>query len=452
MTIGKDVVICGAGISGIAAAHALAHSGLRNILLIDERPPLTLTSAQSSECYRNWWPDPAMLALMNRSIDLMEQLAAESGNALRMNRRGYLYVTADEGSLTLRRQRWHRISQLGAGPLRVHTESVSAYVPHAADGHEGQPIGADLLLDPDLIRKHFPGLSPNIVAALHVRRAGWLSAQQFGMLLLERALALGVEFASGKITGVSTGGGRIKEVALASGERIGCGAFVNAAGPFLAPVARMQDLELPVFCELHFKAVVRDHLGVVARNAPLLIWSDPQLLPWADDERTHLSSDPETAWLTQQFPAGVHTRPEGSAESRTILMLWEYRRSSRTEPVWPLSLDLTFPEVALRGLSAMLPRLRDYFGRIPRAQLDGGHYTKTPENRPIVGPTALENSFIIGASSGFGIMSACAAAELLAQHVTGAALPMYASDFALARYDQPGYLDAALAAAENGQL
>src|SRR5215208_4439482 len=95
-----NVVICGAGITGVAAAHFLSGAGIDNIVLLDERPPLSLTSDRSTECYRNWWPDADMLALMNRSIDLMEVLAAESGNIFRMNRRGYLYVTAKESRIT----------------------------------------------------------------------------------------------------------------------------------------------------------------------------------------------------------------------------------------------------------------------------------------------------------------------------------------------------------------
>jgi glycine/D-amino acid oxidase-like deaminating enzyme len=92
-----DVVICGAGISGCRrCAYFLQKAGVKNILLIDERPPLSFTSDRSTECYRNWWPDAEMLALMNRSIDLMEGLADESGNVFQMNRRGYLYVTAQE--------------------------------------------------------------------------------------------------------------------------------------------------------------------------------------------------------------------------------------------------------------------------------------------------------------------------------------------------------------------
>src|SRR3990170_3663231 len=72
MTKKAGVVICGAGISGVAAAYFLSKAGVKNILLLDERPPLSFTSDRSTECYRNWWPDAEMLALMNCSIDLME--------------------------------------------------------------------------------------------------------------------------------------------------------------------------------------------------------------------------------------------------------------------------------------------------------------------------------------------------------------------------------------------
>src|SRR5207247_1696537 len=71
------------------------------VVLGDEGWPLSLTSDKSMECYRNWWPGPGddMVALMNRSIDLLEELARESDNLFRLNRRGYLFATADPGQV-----------------------------------------------------------------------------------------------------------------------------------------------------------------------------------------------------------------------------------------------------------------------------------------------------------------------------------------------------------------
>ena len=142
-----EVVICGAGIAGISLAHQLARvHGMRRVVLIDERPPLTLTSDKSSEAYRNWWPGPddAMIRLMNRSIDLLEELAAASGNRFLMNRRGYLWCTADPIRAEDYREHGLKAAAEGAGELRIHTGRMSDpdYRPHRADGWKDQPEGA----------------------------------------------------------------------------------------------------------------------------------------------------------------------------------------------------------------------------------------------------------------------------------------------------------------------
>jgi glycine/D-amino acid oxidase-like deaminating enzyme len=138
------------------------------------------------------------------------------------------------------------------------------------------------------------------------------------------------------------------------------------------------------------------------------------------------------------MPGGAHTRPEGGADSDIILLLWEYL-TREIEPVFPPPLDEMYPEAALRGMSAMLPGFSGYFDKPPRPTLDGGYYTKTQENRPLVGALPVSGAYVIGALSGYGLMAACAAGELLAQHVAGGKLPGYASAFALERYDDLQY-------------
>jgi glycine/D-amino acid oxidase-like deaminating enzyme len=446
-----DILICGAGITGVAASHFLSKAGIRNILLVDERPPLSFTSDRSTEGYRNWWPDPEMLALTNRSIDLMETFADESGNVIRMNRRGYLYVTADESRIAELETAARATSSLGAGPIRVHSSAAASYEPASVEGFHDQPTGADLLIGNELIRKHFPYLTDRAVAALHVRRAGWLSAQQLGMYLLETARTRGVRFESGRVTGVDVANGHVTGVRLSSGERVASPIFINAAGPYFKEVGKLLGVDLPIQTELHLKAALKDPLGVVGREAPLLILADPQLLPWEEEERLALAEEDETRWLTDMFPSGAHVRPEGSGESQTILMLWDYQ-TRLMEPVWPPRLDEQYPEVVLRGLATMLPRLKEYFNKMPRPQLDGGYYTKTRENRPLVGPMGVEGAYLTGAVSGYGIMSACGVGELLAAHVTGIELPSYAKAFELSRYDDIDYAKSLENWSTSGQL
>ena len=83
MAHSSRIVVCGAGIAGVAAAYALAEHGASDVTIVEPGNPLSLTSDKSTEAYRNWWPGPdwAMTAFMNRSIDLIEGIARQTGRA-----------------------------------------------------------------------------------------------------------------------------------------------------------------------------------------------------------------------------------------------------------------------------------------------------------------------------------------------------------------------------------
>ncbi|HET9211220.1 MAG TPA: FAD-dependent oxidoreductase, partial [Thermoanaerobaculia bacterium] len=86
-----------------------------------------------------------------------------------------------------------------------------------------------------------------------------------------------------------------------------------------------------------------------------------------------------------------------------------------------------------------------------RPYVDGGYYCKTRENRLLVGPTPVAGNYLLCGMSGYGIMASQAAAELLAAYIVGGALPAYAPEFALSRYQDPAYL-AKMEAMTSGQL
>jgi len=122
------------------------------------------------------------------------------------------------------------------------------------------------------------------------------------------------------------------------------------------------------------------------------------------------------------------------------------------DPVWPLPGDLLYPEIVLRGLMRMIPGLRGYTDKVPKPYIDGGYYTKTSENLPLIGKMPVDGTFIIGALSGFGMMASCAAGELLASHVLGDQLPTYAPAFSLERYSDLTYLQSRERWQPSGQL
>jgi glycine/D-amino acid oxidase-like deaminating enzyme len=446
-----EVVICGAGIAGISAAYHLAvRRGVRGVVLVDDQPPLSVTSDKSTECYRNWWPGPGdtMVRFMGRSIDLLEELAGESGNRFVMNHNGYVYLTADPARAAEMERGAREISALGAGPLRIHRglPGDPPYPEERFDSLDSPANGADLVLDRARILRRFPFLPPDVTAMLHARRCGWLSAQQLGMYLLEQAREHGLRQVNARIEEVIVRAGRVEGVRLSGGgvEDGGTNAtrcFVNAAGPLSREVGRKSGVELPLFNELHGKVMFEDYLGILPRELPMMIWRDPVTLPWSGGEREALAADPELRWLTETLPPGVHFRPEGGRDSRWHLLLWTYH-VERREPVFPAVMDPYYPEVVVRGLVRMVPALAEYLGpKMRRPYVDGGYYCKTRENRPLIGPTPVEGNHLLCGMSGFGIMACQAAAELLAAHIVGADLPDYASDFLLSRYQDPAYLE-----------
>jgi glycine/D-amino acid oxidase-like deaminating enzyme len=444
------VIVAGAGIAGISTAYHLAvRQGVRDVILLDPREPMTLTSDKGTQGYRNWWPGPddTMLRFVSHSIDLLEALANESDNAFRLSRRGYLFATARDDGVEQLRVAARAVSGFGMGELREH-RGAGTYAPALAEGFRDQPTGADLLLDGEATRA-FPYLSEETRAALHIRRAGWLNAVALGNWLLRRAVAAGVQCRRDRLTSVDHTGGRVRAVGLASGSRIEAEQLIIAAGPELPSVVDALGLDLPVFHELHAKLTVRDPRGVMARSAPFSIWIDPVQLAWGADEREALGASAATRRLLEPFPAGVHARPVDGPHGDELYVIWTYHNAP-TDFVWPPRFDSHYGEICLRGLAGMMPGMAAYFGTAHR--VDGGYYCRTRENRPLIGPLPIEGVFVVGALGGSGIMSAQAAAELVVAHVTGSTLPSYAHWFLPSRYDDPVYRAAIEQWGDVGQL
>jgi glycine/D-amino acid oxidase-like deaminating enzyme len=449
----QKIVICGAGIAGVAAAYylAVAH-GVEDVTIVEQGNPLSLTSDKSTEAYRNWWPGPdrAMTAFMNHSIDLLEEIARVTDNRINLNRRGYVFATADAGKIDFLQTMAKIAETRGGGPARLHDTVSSAYTPSPERGFDFTLDGADVITDAGLIRRHFPYLSPDTIAVAHARRAGWLSAQQLGSVMLEAARERGVKLVRGKVVGIDAGE-RIRAVEIErDGERCSLDAthVVLAAGPMQKQMAQMIGIELPVYAERHHKVSFADTNGV-PRLAPMMIWLDAQRLPWSADERAALEADDEARWLLHEFPAGVHGRPDGA---HATIVLFNHHGEA-VEPEFPLPEPPPhYAEIALRGMSTMVPALQAYAGRSTRPYVDGGYYVKTRENRPLIGPGPIDGAYVSCAYSGFGVMASCASGDLIARHITGATLPDYAPAFLLSRYQDSEYRALLDAWGDGGQL
>ncbi|MGN6572801.1 MAG: NAD(P)/FAD-dependent oxidoreductase [Pseudolabrys sp.] len=454
MTARRKVVICGAGIAGIAAAWSLTTAfGADDVTIVDQDRPLSLTSDKSTEAYRNWWPGPdwEMTAFMDRSLDLIEDIARATGNRINLNRRGYVFASADASKTDFLAAMAQSAETRGAGTARFHDTAKSVYTPSPEHGFDFALTGADVVTDRDMIRRHFPYLSPDTAVIAHVRRAGWLSAQQLGAVMAETVRARGVKFLRGEVVGFRTHGNSVDAVEIAAGggrEIIEASHVVLAGGPFQQKLAALIGVTLPITAERHRKVSFQDNLGAMPRSAPMMIWLDEQYLPFDADERAALAADPDFAWALEKFPAGVHGRPDGAYAA---LVLFNHHGEA-VEPTFPLPDAPHYAEIALRGMATMVPALQAYRGNPPRPYVDGGYYVRTRENRPLIGPAGPDGVLASCAYSGFGIMASAAGGELVASHIMEAPLPRYAPAFLPSRYDDPHYRAALETWGDGGQL
>ena len=449
-----EILVIGAGMAGLATAYYLAVEHKRSrLLIVDEGQPMALTSAQSGENYRNWWPHPTMAAFTDHSTDLMEDIARRTDNRIHMTRRGYLLVTRDEKPDDLLRQLDAGYGASSASLIRQHEGSSQTYAPALSADWQTAPDGVDVLRGRDLIRRYYPAFDNQIATALHIRRAGDISGQQLGQYMLETMRPLGAQFQQARVVGIARTDRFLVDV-VADGERQGIKAdiIVNAAGPFASHISAMHGEKLPMHNVLQQKIAFVDRDRAVDRKMPFAIDLDGQTLAWSPEEREALAAAPELARLLAPMPGSIHCRPDGGDHGQWIKLGWAFN-SEPSEPTREPELNPYFPEIVLRAASRLQPALRQYLGALPRDRIHyGGFYPMTKENWPLIGPARTPGVFLTAALSGYGTMSACAAGDLCARAVVGAASPSFASVLSLARYENKVLMDELNSAESRGLL
>jgi glycine/D-amino acid oxidase-like deaminating enzyme len=415
------IVICGAGIAGIATAYYLLKKDPgRKVCLIDKNQPMSFTTSKSGENFRDYWPQSFMQDFVSDSIQLMEALRQEYGaESFDMRYTGYQFISQNK------------------------EEEIFGTVDQ---GNTRDPF--EELNDAAVIHLRYPYLSKQTQKVVTIKNAGSLDVFALGSLMLREAKKMGMVFWEGEIVAIEKKGSNF-QVQLDNNHTLAADKIVIATGPFINHLAAMLGFQFPIENTLQRKFIIPDPAQLIPRNMPFTIYADAQYLDWDAEEKAHFAKDEKYRWLLEKFPGGLHLKPEGSG----IKFGWAF--STQVEkPDWHIASDDLFPQIVLKGASRFIPALKEYYNNMPSPVISfAGYYTRTKENWPLIGPTELNNVFVVGALAGYGTMSACAAGLLCANYVINeTSLPDYARYFHPLRYADQDMLILIKEMEKDGQL
>jgi len=365
-----ELVVIGGGIVGAATAFHASRAGVRPVLLERRTALCTLTTPASTGGFRLQFDNREELELVRESLDLLSNFSKVTRQTQydpMMQRQGYLWCTTDET-----RAAWQR------DLVRKQHAWGQSDIEH---------------LDGDEVRRRFPYVSPEVLAARYREGDGFLDPKE---ITLGFAAASGAAVVTGcGVTGLRVEGGRLTSVQTTRGE-ISPGLAVIAAGPFSGEVASLAGVELPVQAVRQQKMTMPE-VPEVPQDAPMTI----------DDD------------------TGAHWRPG----LRGAFLLY----TDPDEPPGPPAEDLpTDHDFALGLLDPESPisvaRVAPFWRKVwERGSanwiLQAGQYTMTPDHRPLLGPTPVENLFVNTGYSGHGIMGSSAGSRIAVDTLTGRLSP-----------------------------
>ncbi len=349
----QDVAIIGGGIIGCAAAYFLKHAGVSRVVVIEPDPTYAkAASPVATGGCRRLFARPENIRMSQFSIDFFKDFETHTGMDVQWKEGGYLFVVT-EGHEKVLEQNYRTEKDLG-----VEVE----------------------LLGRDEIEKRYPWMrNDDLALGVLSPEDGWLDPNSALQGFRKKAQALGATFVKDRVVDLYTGGARVRELELASGERIGADHVINAAGCWAASIAKLAGMDLPVNPMRRFEHYVE--LGEPLPPMPLI-------------------KDPERLVI----------RPEGKGYAVGLVDGREPRGfNTALDPGW-------FERIVWPALASRIPAFeklklrREWAGLYDECELDGNM---------ILGnwPGRLDNFHVACGFSGHGLMHAPAVGRGLAELV-----------------------------------
>jgi glycine/D-amino acid oxidase-like deaminating enzyme len=380
-----DVIVVGCGVQGLSVARHLARRDLR-VLAVDRVGPGLQTSPRAAGQSVIAQTDPAMGALMQRSIEDITGFEARTGIPLRYHRVGSVKYARQEWAAEQLQREVARASALGARISMISLDEAGRHAPHT------NPSAA--------------------VAAWHAPDDIYFDPADLAAALHQDARAVGVDFRFGlEVTGFEVAGSSVRGVSTTQGA-IAADLVVVAAGSWTGPLLdRALGLRLPLAYVRHQYSIRRGVPNVNPRLPSVRVVED-----------------------------AVYARPLG-----TDLMFGTYEPRplefdqselpARTEQV---PLDATAANEALESVADLFPSARSSVVR----EMRGGVVTMTPDGSYLIDRVEQVNGlYFLAGCNVMGLSAAPALGEDVAEWVFSGSRPTTLAGFACSRFSHSALTD-----------
>jgi glycine/D-amino acid oxidase-like deaminating enzyme len=352
-----DIVVVGAGVTGLSTARALVELGLRDVLVLDRATVGSGGTGKSSGIVRCHYGIRSLAAMAWHALPILEGapeiLGAESG----YRKTGYL---------------------VGVGPQNIGSLRANVAM-HRSIGIDVELVGHDTA------QEMWPMADLRDFAAFaYEPRGGYGDGHQTALAFSVAARRGGARLRQNSgVVALETQRERVTGVRLQNGERVAAGETVLAAGPWSVGLAAAVGVDLPIRSQ-------RAQILLVDPGRPidnLPVFSDLAALQYVRMEGTAsiLLGDSD------------HSTPEWSDPDR-------YRERAGDE------------ELAL-----MIPKFERRFPGLSGARLSSsyaGCYDVTPDYNPMISASPLEGLWLCAGFSGHGYKISPSVGELMADLIT----------------------------------
>ncbi|MEM6621944.1 MAG: FAD-binding oxidoreductase [Pseudomonadota bacterium] len=266
-----DVVIVGGAMMGSSTAWWTSQNpDFSGRILVVERDPTYefASTSHTNSCIRQQFSNEINIRIGQFGVDFIQDFKGfmhdPEAPEIALHDYGYMYMAGDQRLADILIECQKIQSGLGAGTRIMTPEEVAAEYP-------------------------FYNMDGVVLCSHNPLNEGYFDGGTVFDWFKRKARANGVEYVHNEVVSMDREGDRITAVNLKSGEKIGCGAVVNASGPRAAVTAQMAALEIPVEPRRRYTFIF-DCETKLSRDLPLTI--DPSGCHMRSDGRYFLAGCP----------------------------------------------------------------------------------------------------------------------------------------------------------------